>query len=281
MITSLVLGNLLLLATRIAAEIPTQAFNGYNYPKPSVPFNHGYVYSTPSCPLSLPSTSYVTVAVTETRIVMTTLPPVISTDFVTLPPLTEYLTQTQTQVQTLTLTSTDYLTSTTTEFRIQPTTVTSYITSSYCAPSTYLPPVPPTNTYLPAATPPPTPSNVYLPVNQPRQQPQYVEQTTPNSFLQSFGFAQAGPIKRMANDIEANSLDEPLGQNNDQSSSSSEQSQANIAAPPTTSNPPPAINIIYLDRGESAAGGNATAPPADLMNWLLCRFSLVSKTCLN
>ncbi|XP_039428822.1 mucin-2-like [Culex pipiens pallens] len=294
MIPNLLLGPLLLCLGKISttrAELPRSGFSGYNYPKPSIPFNHGYTYTKPSCPLVLPSTSYLTATVTETSVVMTTLPPLtttevqLSTSFVTLPRVTEY--STQTQLQTLTLTSTDYLTSTTTEFQIQPTTITSYLTSTYCAPNTYLPPEPPKNTYLPAATPPPPPSNTYLPA----QRESNIELTTPNSFLQSFGFAQAGPIKRMTEDIQANGLDsspsaDPLKL--DLASDSSELTLTNIGAPPTGSSgnstlQPPTINIIYLDR---AGGGDQQseqpkAPPADLMNWLLCRFNLVNMTCLN
>lgn len=282
--SAFIIWQLLLVISFVMAspEIATQTngFNGYNYPKPSIPFNPGYVYSTPSCPLKLPSTHYVTVPVTETSIVLTTLPPLT----VTLPRQTEYYTKTELQIST----AINYLTSTTTEFRIQPTTVTAYITSTYCAPKTYLPPPPPQNTYLPAITtpppPPPAPSNTYHPADPP-QRYFNAENTTPNSFLQSFNFAQAGPIKRMANDIDDSSVDSEddvnlLGGN-------VEQFQENAASSPNQQQQQqlPAINIIYFDRSEPTPNNdrNATAagPPTDLMNWLLCRFNLANKTCVN
>ncbi|XP_062550307.1 uncharacterized protein LOC134215074 [Armigeres subalbatus] len=281
MVTALVLGLLLQLISITFAkpEIPTQAnaFNGYNYPKPSIPFNPGYAYPAPSCPLALPSTSYVTVPVTETSIMITTLPPVT----ITLPRLTEYFTETQLQISTTT--SVDYRTSTTTEFQIQPTTVTAYVTSTYYAPTT------PQNTYLPATrTPPPPPSNTYLPANQP--QPYLnAENTTPNSFLQSFSFSQAGPIKRMTNDINSSSLESDdadllLQRNSDLALMSSEQLESVTNKPSQSQQQLPAINIIYLDRTETNSdgrNGTGSVPAADLMNWLLCRFNLANRTCLN
>nr|XP_029734326.1 mucin-2-like [Aedes albopictus] len=284
-IAAFILSQLVLVISVVFANpeiaTPTNGFNGYNYPKPSIPFNPGYAYPTPSCPLTLPSTSYVTVPVTETSILLTTLPPVT----VTLPRLTEYFTETQHRISTTTFIN--YLTATTTEFQIQPTTVTAYITSTYCAPKTYLPPAAPQNTYLPAVTtpppPPPPPQNTYLPANPP-QRYFNVENTTPNSFLHSFGFAQAGPIKRMANDIDGSSLE--FDDEYTRQRQTLEPSQANFAEPPTQQQQLPAINIIYFNGGETNPNnGNSTAaaagPPTDLMNWLLCRFNLANKTCIN
>ncbi|XP_055532985.1 uncharacterized protein LOC129723060 [Wyeomyia smithii] len=209
---------------------PLAEFSGYDYPKPSITFEDGYVYNKPSCPLVLPSTQYVT------------LPPVVSVQLHT-------TTHTETVVQTLIATSTDYLTVTSTKFN--------------CAPSTYLSP-PPTspNTYLPVGKP----TNTYLPKLRVD-----IEQTTPNSFLQSYDYSQAAPIKRMIDDFTANTLDDhlsvalhsPIGQDNST----------------TTTQLPTAVNIIYLDR--RTAEDTSSGPPADLLSWLLCRFNLVNKTCEN
>ncbi|XP_053686777.1 uncharacterized protein LOC128736326 [Sabethes cyaneus] len=236
---------------------PTQPFAGYDYPKPSILFEH-------SCPVIPPSTQYITLSVTETKLVQATLPPVTSiqlqttTNFVTLPRLTEFFTETK--IQTLTATATNYLTVTSTAFQIQPTTLTSYLTTTIYAPKTYLPPAAPVsqNTYLPTVTARPTSANTYLPNLR-----ENIEHTTPNTFLQSYGFSQAAPIKRMTEDITANTLDDQPNGNT---------TQAQLTSPP-------AINIIYFDRRSDV--DEPRGPPADLMSWLLCRFNLLNRTCEN
>uniref|UniRef100_A0A182WC24 Uncharacterized protein n=1 Tax=Anopheles minimus TaxID=112268 RepID=A0A182WC24_9DIPT len=252
-------------------------FTGYDYPKPSKPFNEGYAYTTPQCPLVLPSTSTVidyqtivsTSFITETQ----TLPPITSTrletSYITLPPVVQI--QTDTSTSYITFTSTDFVVSTTTE--IQPTTVTSLLTTTYCQPNTYLPPpTPPPNTYLPVDPP----AKEYLPQRPPTTQTNVaaapgtsttVRQSESTgdqgSFISTFVQQQSGPIKRAT--INNPARLEP---------SSSERVESNEVIPgEETSNP--AINIIYIDRHGVSEG----KPPAALMNWLLCKFNLSSGSC--
>ncbi|XP_058464717.1 uncharacterized protein LOC131438608 [Malaya genurostris] len=244
---------------------PIDKFTGYKYPKPSVTFEDGYAYNTPSCPLAPPKTQYITVSVTETSIAQNYLPPVTSvqlqttTEFVTLPRLTEY--STQTQFHTLTTTFTDFLTATTTEYRIQPTTVTSYVTSTYCAPNTYLPPPQPMNTYLP-------------------NRRADIELTTPNQLYDSPGYVQTSPIKRMTEDTnDANSVYDSLNPVQDPTFASNTDLQR---VPATTGQPTPSINIIYLDsRHNPNEPPSSSGPSTNLMSWILCRFHLVNSTCAN
>ncbi|XP_053674733.1 mucin-2-like [Anopheles nili] len=245
-------------------------FTGYNYPKPSKPFNEGYTYTTPQCPLVLPSTStvtdYQTIVSTSFLTQTQTLPPLTSTRFetsyVTLPPVVQTLTDTTTAY--VTFTSTDFVVSTTTE--IQPTTVTSLLTTTYCQPNTYLPPpTPPPNTYLPVDPP----SKEYLP--QLPSAPQsnsagssVVRQPNQGAFISTFVQQQSGPIKRASGGDPARL---PL---------SDERLESNEVIPDNGDQlSQPAINIIYVDR-QSAASGQ---PPSDLMNWILCKFNLSSGTC--
>uniref|UniRef100_A0A182NJ26 DUF4794 domain-containing protein n=1 Tax=Anopheles dirus TaxID=7168 RepID=A0A182NJ26_9DIPT len=247
-------------------------FTGYNYPTPSKTFNEGYVYTTPQCPLVLPSTSTVTntqtVVSTSVRTQTQTLPPITSTrldtSYITLPPVVQ--TQTDTSTAYVTFTATEYIVSTTTE--IQPTTVTSLQTTTYCQPNTYLPPpTPPPNTYLPAVDPP---SNEYLPQRAPGEPAPgispvvRVSGTTSGTqqggaFISTFVQQQSGPIKRAT-----------LG---DPSVTSAERVESNEVIPGVSR---PAINIIYVDRNGATEG---QTPPASLMNWLLCKFNLASGSC--
>ncbi|XP_053663651.1 uncharacterized protein LOC128712803 [Anopheles marshallii] len=253
-------------------------FTGYDYPKPSKPFNEGYTYTTPQCPLVLPSTSTVTdyqTIVSSSFVTQTqTLPPLISTRFetsyVTLPPVVQ--TQTDTSTLYITLTSTDIIVSTTTE--IQPTTVTSLLTTTYCQPNTYLPPppTPPPNTYLPVDPP----AKEYLPQRPPTAQPNVAGTSTivrqsessvgdQGAFISTFVQQQSGPIKRAT--IDNPSRLNPL---------SSERVESNEVIPGEETSKP-AINIIYIDRHGVSEG----KPPAALMNWLLCKFNLSSGSCSN
>ncbi|XP_050094057.1 uncharacterized protein LOC126576795 [Anopheles aquasalis] len=251
-------------------------FTGYNYPKPSKPFNEGYTYTTPKCPLVLPSTTTTTSTSTivSTSVRTETLPPVTqtstSTSYITLPPIV----QIETSSVFVTLTSTE----------IQPTTVTSLLTTTYCQPNSYLPPPPPPpppNTYLPVEPP----SKEYLPAagdgaTTPSRQPNAdavirtsssVDQTTPQqsngagtgTFISTFvSQQQSGPIKRAAG---------VTGKFRD----SWERTELNEVAAETGQ---PAINIIYLD-GQSGATARGPQPSAALMNWLLCKFNLSTGSC--
>ncbi|XP_055630911.1 mucin-2-like [Toxorhynchites rutilus septentrionalis] len=304
MILTLLLRNILICiggVNAIQKQIQKYDTNGliksekqqFGYPEPSIPLHNGYIYDKPSCPLTLPSTSYITIPVTETSVVVTTAAPVTNTlvqtttELVTLPRITEFLTETK--IEKSTTISTHFLTSTATQIDIHATTLTSYITTTYCAPNTYLPPEPPKNSYLPptsisAPPSPQPPSNAQtLPVV---QKPQFnideldVEQTTPNSFLQSFAFEQAGPIKRATKAIDENTLDDSVPADlPDLSPSSSDvtykRSMSSPLNPSTSARKysSPKIDIFYL---ESKPGG-----PTDLMQWLLCRFNLVNTTCLD
>uniref|UniRef100_A0A182PPH3 Uncharacterized protein n=1 Tax=Anopheles epiroticus TaxID=199890 RepID=A0A182PPH3_9DIPT len=252
-------------------------FTGYNYPKPSKPFNEGYTYDTPKCPLVLPSTStvtdYKTIVSTSFLTQTQTLPPITSTrletSYVTLPPVVQ--TQTETSTQLITFTSTDFIVSTTTE--IQPTTVTSLLTTTYCQPNTYLPPPPPTpppNTYLPVDPP----AKEYLPQRPPATQQQQpagagvstvVRQsdTTGNqgAFISTFVQQQSGgPIKRATGG-------DPTARIRVESNE----------VLPADEVPQPTINIIYVDRH----GVSESTPPPNLMNWLLCKFNLSNGSCAN
>uniref|UniRef100_A0A182K8X1 Uncharacterized protein n=1 Tax=Anopheles christyi TaxID=43041 RepID=A0A182K8X1_9DIPT len=253
-------------------------FTGYNYPKPSKPFNEGYTYNTPKCPLVLPSTStvtdYKTIVSTSFLTQTQTLPPITSTrletSYVTLPPVVQ--TQTETSTQFITFTSTDFIVSTTTE--IQPTTVTSLLTTTYCQPNTYLPPpTPPPNTYLPVEPP----SNEYLPQRPPAvssQQggagiaAQVVRQSDSSGNRGAFisTFVQQGPIKRATGGDPAARI----------RATSEERVEANEVIP-TEEVSQPTINIIYVDRHGVSEG----TPPPNLMNWLLCKFNLSSGSCTN
>uniref|UniRef100_A0AAG5DBI0 Uncharacterized protein n=1 Tax=Anopheles atroparvus TaxID=41427 RepID=A0AAG5DBI0_ANOAO len=286
-------------------------FTGYNYPKPSKPFNEGYSYTTPKCPLVLPSTvtvtDYQTVVSTAFLTETQTLPPVTSTrldtSYITLPPVIQ--TQTDTETLSLTFTQTDYLTSTTTEIR--PTTVTSLLTTTYCQPNTYLPPpTPPPNTYLPVEPP----AKEYLPQRPPVSQETRFSQAGPGFAQAGVGFTQAGtgftqagttatnqgtnqgtfistfvqqqqqqqpgPIKR-ATAFDPNPTRIGLSQGR---GASGERPESNEVIPSSDQLPQPAINIIYVDRNSNNnAGGAPGQPPAGLMNWLLCKFNLSSGSC--
>uniref|UniRef100_A0A182MJ18 Uncharacterized protein n=1 Tax=Anopheles culicifacies TaxID=139723 RepID=A0A182MJ18_9DIPT len=278
---------LIAISTAVSAAGQTGGFNGYNYPKPttpppftgydypkpSKPFNDGYSYTTPQCPLVLPSTSTVTdyqTIVSTSFITQTqTLPPITSTrldtSYVTLPPVVQ--TQTDTSTMYITFTTTDFVVSTTTE--IQPTTVTSLLTTTYCQPNTYLPPpTPPPNTYLPVDPP----SKEYLPQRPPPTQSNVATGTSTvvrqsestgdqGAFISTFVQQQSGPIKRATNPARP----EPL---------SSERVELNEVIPGEETSKP-AINIIYIDRHGVSEG----KPPAALMNWLLCKFNLSSGSC--
>ncbi|XP_035786568.1 gibberellin-regulated protein 14-like [Anopheles albimanus] len=260
-------------------------FTGYNYPKPSKPFNEGYSYTTPKCPLVLPSTSTL---ISTSTIVSTT----VRTE--TLPPITQTQTQTETRTETayITLppivqieTSSVFVTLTSTE--IQPTTVTSLLTTTYCQPNSYLPPPPPTpppNTYLPVEPP----SKEYLPAaggGQPNDaiirtsvsQVQTGEQGNgagagtfiSSSFVQQQQQQQqqTGPIKRAAGSSRGKLRD------------SWERTELNEVLEAGQ----PAINIIYLDRQSGGAVAGATTakgqPSAALVSWLLCKFNLSTGSC--
>ncbi|XP_058178398.1 mucin-2-like [Anopheles ziemanni] len=261
-------------------------FTGYNYPKPSKPFNEGYTYTTPKCPLVLPSTSTVTdyqtivstAFLTETQ----TLPPITSTrletTYVTLPPVVQ--TQTNTETLSLTFTLTEYSTSITTEIR--PTTVTSLLTTTYCQPNTYLPPpTPPPNTYLPVEPP----AKEYL-----SQRIAAISQTgagftqtstsqgsNQGTFISTFvQQQQPGPIKR-ASVFDSSPTRFGLAPGRPASGERLESNEIipGGSAPDQLSQP--AINIIYLDRNNAASSQGQ--PPAGLMNWLLCKFNLSSGSC--
>uniref|UniRef100_A0A182Q3W1 Uncharacterized protein n=1 Tax=Anopheles farauti TaxID=69004 RepID=A0A182Q3W1_9DIPT len=248
---------------------PAPPFTGYSYPKPSKPFAEGYVYTTPKCPLVLPSTSTITntqTVVSTSYLTQTqTLPPITSTQvdtsYITLPPVVQ--TQTDTSTLYISFTMTDYIVSTTTE--IQPTTVTSLLTTTYCQPNTYLPPpTPPPNTYLPVDPP----AKEYLPQRAPTPPQSPVVRVSgasdnQGSFISTFVQQQSGPIKRAT-------VGEPAA--------SAERVESNEVIPGAgkdRASVQPAINIIYVDRNGATEG----QPPAGLMNWLLCKFNLASGSC--
>ncbi|XP_052859854.1 mucin-2-like [Anopheles cruzii] len=216
-------------------------FEGYSYPKPTKPFTEGYTYTKPKCPLVLPSTVTDTQTIVTTTLVTETLPPLTSTQFETAFVTLPPVVQTETETRTVfvTHTSTDLIVSTHTE--IIPTTVTSLLTTTHCQPNSYLPPPPPA-----------PPVNTYLPAVDPPAK-EYLPQPT----------AGQQPIKRATG--ERTELNE-IGGGAD-GSTADQQSQ-------------PAINIIYVDRSPQRDGNvPADVPPADLMNWLLCKFNLTSGSC--
>uniref|UniRef100_A0A182V849 Uncharacterized protein n=1 Tax=Anopheles merus TaxID=30066 RepID=A0A182V849_ANOME len=263
-------------------------FTGYNYPKPSKPFNEGYTYNTPKCPLVLPSTTtvtdYSTLVSTAYQTQTQTLPPITSTrletSYVTLPPVVQTLTETATQF--ITYTSTDFIVSTTTE--IQPTTVTSLLTTTYCQPNTYLPPpTPPPNTYLPVEPP----SKEYLPQRPPaatggaagfstvvrQSESSSAGSDQGSSFISTFvQQQQSGPIKRATD----GGGGEPAGRIRSSTSGEQQRVETNEVLPGDEV-PQPTINIIYVDRHGVSEG----TPPPSLMNWLLCKFNLSSGSCTN